>query len=909
MLIDGNALVHRAYHALPPLTVKRTGEMVNAVYGFAMMFLKVLIELKPAHCAIAFDASGPTFRHRIYDQYKAHRPKTPIELLSQIERVKQLASSLNIPIFEVKNYEADDILGTLSHQVARQGGETIIVTGDADAMQLVSPHIKVLYPKPRGSFSDTLLYDEATVEERYKVPPHHITDLKGLIGDPSDNIPGVAGIGVKTATKLIQQFGSIEQIYQSIDLVTPQRLQAILRVNEEVAYQSKELATIVTELPLDFKLEDCQLDLKNRNQVIEFFRELEFFSLLPRLYEIGASDQAIAIKTKHDIINTNYHTVSTASDLNQLIKRLSITKSFSFTVETDGQNTMHSRIIGLSFSPHTGEAYYIPIGHIGLWQTQQLPLDLVVNKLQTSMEDSAVGKIAHDGKSVMTQLAEHDLKVNNLTFDTMVASYLLGDQSRSLASLAFNRMGIELVKPDNLTNSESTTSLTHLNNDKATNYACKKVDVIKQLSKILGKQLRQQRLWRLFTEIEMPLIPLLMQMERSGIIIDITLLQQMSRDLNKQLQSLESAIYHHIGHEFNINSPQQLSSILYQELKLPTPRKTRSGYSTGAAVLEKLQDAHPVISKIIDYRQLAKLKSTYVDTLPSLINSSTGRVHTNFNQAKTATGRLSSSEPNVQNIPIRTALGREIRKAFIAPVGGWLLSGDYSQIDLRALAHLSQDEQLISAFKRGEDIHTTTATKLYNVDASGVNLEMRRLAKTVNFGIIYGMSDYGLQKTTGLSLREANQFIDSYFASFPQVKQYLEATKQHARGIGYVQTLLGRKRYIPEINSNNQLLRSAAERMAINMPVQGTSADIIKLAMIQLNEEMTKRGMSSKLLLQVHDELLFEVPQHELHEMHHLVSQIMCNAITLSVPLVVDIKVGTNWGELDKGDYPSNEIG
>jgi len=380
----------------------------------------------------------------------------------------------------------------------------------------------------------------------------------------------------------------------------------------------------------------------------------------------------------------------------------------------------------------------------------------------------------------------------------------------------------------------------------------------------------------------------------------------MSRDLSKQLQNLELAIYHHIGHEFNINSPQQLSSVLYQELKLPTPRKTKSGYSTGAAVLEKLQDEHPVISKIIDYRQLAKLKSTYIDTLPNLINSGTGRVHTNFNQAKTATGRLSSSEPNVQNIPIRTALGREIRKAFIAPDGGQLLSGDYSQIDLRALAHLSQDEQLINAFKRGEDIHTTTATKLYNVDASGVNLEMRRLAKTVNFGIIYGMSDYGLQKTTGLSLREANQFIDSYFASFPQVKQYLEATKKQAREIGYVQTLLGRKRYIPEINSHNQLLRSTAERMAINMPVQGTSADIIKLAMIQLNKEMIKRGLSSKLLLQVHDELLFEVPQHELHEMHHLVSQIMCNAITLSVPLMVDIKVGTNWGELDKGDYPSN---
>lgn len=903
MLIDGNALVHRAYHALPPLTVKKTGETVNAVYGFAMMLLKVLNELKPAHCAIAFDTSGPTFRHRIYNQYKAQRPRTPIDLLGQIKRVKQLTSSLGIPIFELEDYEADDVLGALSHQAVQQGVETVIVTGDADTMQLISPHIKVLYPKPRGSFSDTLLYDEAAVEQRYKVPPHYITDLKGLVGDPSDNIPGVPGIGVKTAAKLIQQFGSIEQIYQSINLVTPSRLQALLRDNEDIAYQSKKLATIITDLPLDLKLDDCRLGFKNRNQVTELFRELEFFSLLPRLYEIEAANQPTSIEIKHVSTDTDYQIISTTSGLNQLIRRLSTAKFFSFNVETEDRNAMRTRIIGLTFSPTAGEAYYIPVGHTGLWQTEQLPLTQVINQLQIIMEDSTISKIAHDAKFSMIVLAEHGVNVANLVFDTMVASYLLGDQSRTLASLAFNQMGIELAKPVDLTYSGPTTNLANLNIDKVTKYVCTKADVTKQLSEILGKQLHQQGLWHLFTEIEIPLIPVLTQMERYGITIDITLLQRMSQDLGKQLKSLESTIYYYIGHEFNINSPQQLSSVLYQELELPTPRKTKSGYSTGAAILEKLQEVHPVIKTILDYRQLTKLKSTYVDALPSLINPKTGRVHTNFNQTKTATGRLSSSEPNVQNIPIRTVLGREIRKAFIAPTDGQFMSGDYSQIDLRALAHLSQDKQLFSAFKRGEDIHSITATRLYNVDASEVNSEMRRLAKTVNFGIVYGMSDYGLQKTTGLSIKEATKFIDSYFANFPEVKQYLEATKQHARDTGYVQTLLGRRRYIPEINSNNRLLRSSAERMAINMPVQGTSADIIKVAMIQIQNEVVKRSLSSKMLLQVHDELLFEVPQNELHEMYLLVSQTMCSAIVLSVPLMVDIKVGTSWGELEEGNF------
>jgi len=899
VLFDGNALVHRAFHALPPLTVSKTGEMVNAVYGFALMLLKVVNELNPTHYAIAFDRKAPTFRHKLFNQYKAQRPPTPDELVNQLERVRQLVDTFHIPIFELDDYEADDVLGTLSHQASQQDIDTIIVTGDADAMQLVSPQVKVLYPKPRGSFSDTTLYDEVAVNQKYSIKPQQIADFKGLVGDPSDNIPGVPGVGEKTAVKLLGQFGSIDQIYAHIDEVTPPKLQALLRENEAIARQSKVLATIVIQTPVTLDLDNCRISHYDRHQVAELFRELEFSSLLPKLPELEAEKEApesyTQIKTEPPPQRA-YHIINTTSALDELLNCLSAAKSFAFDLETTSVNAMLAQVVGISLSPVPGEAYYIPVGHVGWGQVEQLPLEQVIDRLKLPLEDADLAKFAHNGKYDMTVLAEYGVTVNNLTFDTMVAAYLLGEKSLGLKALAFSKLGIEMTPIATLIGSGAKQiSMSQVEVNQAADYACADADMTGRLTELFNTELRQQGLWQLFSEVEMPLVTVLTRMERNGVALDIELLRQMSRRLGEQLLKLEAEIYNTAGHRFNINSPQQLSSVLFQELKLLTSRKTKS---TGASVLEELRGTHPIIEFILDYRQLSKIKSTYTDALTSMINPKTGRVHTSFNQTRTATGRLSSSEPNLQNIPVRGELGKQVRQAFITPFGSCLVAGDYSQIDLRALAHLSQDESLLSAFHRDEDIHAATAAQVFGVDTSQVTPDMRRVAKTVNFGVIYGMSDYGLEQATELSREEAAQFIAAYFSKYPGVKQYLESTKEQARKEGYVQTILGRRRFIPEIDSPNRQVREAAERMAINMPVQGTSADIIKVAMVNLDREMQKRQLKSKMLLQVHDELIFEVPEDELENVRQLVPEIMSTALELCVPLKVDIKTGKNWGEM-----------
>jgi len=897
VLFDGNALVHRAFHALPPLTVSKTGEMVSAVYGFALMLLKAISELKPTHYAIAFDKKAPTFRHQLFDQYKAQRPPTPDELVNQLGRVRQLVEAFHIPIFELDGYEADDVLGALSHQASHQDIDTIVVTGDADAMQLVSPKVRVL--TPRRAFGDTVLYDEAAVSQKYGIKPQQIADFKGLVGDPSDNIPGVPGIGEKTAVKLLRQFDSIDEIYAHIDEVTPPKLQALLRENEAVARQSKVLATIVTRTPVTLNLDDCRVSHYDRHQVTELFRELEFSSLLPKLAELetetAAPEPYTQLETRPP--QGDYHIINTSTALDGLLNRLSAAKSFAFDLETTSLNAMVAQPVGISLSPAPGEAYYIPVGHVGWGQIEQLPLEQVIERLKPLLEDANLAKFAHNGKYDMTVLAEYGVSVNNLSFDTMVAAYLLGEKSLGLKALAFGKLGIEMTPITALIGSGAKQiSMSQVEVNQAADYACADADITGQLTELLTAELRQQGLWQLFSEVEMPLVMVLTRMERNGIALDMELLKQMSHRLGEQLLRLEAEIYNWVGHRFNINSPQQLSSVLFQELKLAPSRKTKS---TGASVLEELRGTHPIIEFILDYRQLSKIKSTYTDALPSLVNPKTGRVHTSFNQTRTATGRLSSSEPNLQNIPVRGELGKQVRQAFIAPFGSYLVAGDYSQIDLRALAHLSQDESLLGAFRRDEDIHAATAAQLFGVDASQITPDMRRVAKTVNFGVIYGMSDYGLEQATELSREEAAQFIAAYFEKYPGVKKYLESTKEQARKLGYVQTILGRRRFIPEINSSNRQVREAAERMAINMPVQGTSADIIKIAMINLDHEMQKRQLKSKMLLQVHDELIFEVPEDELEEMCQLVPETMSAALELSIPLKVDIKTGKNWGEME----------
>jgi len=900
VLFDGNAIVHRAFHAFERTTTltSRSGEIVSAVYGFASMLIKALTDLKPEYWAIAFDKAAPTFRHIMFDQYKAQRPKAPEELVNQLGRVRQVVEAFHMPIFELEGFEADDLLGTLSRQATEQGVETVIVTGDADTMQLVSPKVKVLYPKPRGSFSDTALYDEQMVVERYGVKPENIADLKALVGDTSDNIPGVRGVGDRTAVKLIRQFGPIEEIYVHLREVEPPKLSDLLRDNEATARQSKTLATIVTTAPVTLDLEECRVTHYDRSKVTELFRELGFSSLQSKLLALDEVIREPIARPVAKPAERHYTTVTTAVALGQLLGRLTAAGKFAFDMEATGLDPMSVQIVGFSFSPDGGESYYVPVGHVGFGQEEQLPLQQVIGLVKPVMENGNIAKLAHNANYDTTLLGENGIQVNNLAFDSMIAAYLLSEKSLGLKALAFERLGVEMTPIVNLIGTGAKlVPMSKVDIPRAAEYASADADMTFQLSIMLEGELHKEGLWSLFADVEMPLIPVLVHMERNGVALDTDLLRDMSFRLGGQMAKLEKDIYDAIGHQFNINSPQQLSAVLFQELKLPARRK-RGSYSTGADILEELRGVHPVIAPILEYRQLSKLKSTYIDALPGLINPKTGRVHTSFNQTKTATGRLSSSDPNLQNIPVRGELGREIRLAFIAPPGSVLLSADYSQIDLRALAHLSQDQSLLEAFRHDEDVHAATASRLFAVQASDVKPDMRRVAKTVNFGVIYGMSEYGLEQATELSREEAAQFIVAYFEKYPGVKQYLEDTKQQAREKGYVQTILGRRRSIPEINSPNYQVRQAAERMAINMPVQGTSADIIKVAMVNLFREMLDRHLKSKMLLQVHDELVFEVPEAELDEMRELAARIMSTAIQLSVPVKVDTKVGRNWGEM-----------
>jgi DNA polymerase-1 len=889
LLFDGNALVHRAFHALPPLTQPKTGELVNAVYGFASTLLKVFADFEPTHWAVAFDRPARTFRHEMFEEYKAQRPATPEELKSQIKKVHQLVEAFHIPVFEIDGFEADDVLGTLSKQADEQGVETIIVTGDNDMLQAVLPRVKAL--APRRTFTDTVLYDEQAVEQKYGIKSEQLPDLKALVGDVSDNIPGLPGIGEKTATKLLQQYGSLQGIYDHIEDIMPSKLQDTLREYRTQAFRNKELSTIVKEVPIKLDLKTCQVSHYDRNEVARLFQELEFINLLPRLPQMKAeSRQPLAVKC---------HIVNTDTGLAQLIDELETAQNLTIEVETIGEKAAMADLIGIAISPSQEKVFYIPVGHQGLNQPPQLPLTQVTAQLKPILKNANIGKIAYNSKHVMAVLADYGVKVENLNFDPLLAAYLLGEKSLGLKALAFNKLGIEIATLTELTGTgKKQSSLSLLEINRIADYACASVDIVWGLKDNLETELRQQGLWQLFTEVEMALIPVLVAMESNGILLDTKLLREMSLEMGKELLRLEKEIYSSVGHQFNINSPRQLGKVLFEELRLPQTRKTKTGYSTEASVMEALRGVHPIIEFILQYRQLSKLKSTYVDALPALINHKTGRVHTNFNQTGTATGRLSSSDPNLQNIPIRSELGNKIRKAIIAPSKEYLLSADYSQIDLRVLAHLSQDPSLIAAFAQDEDIHASTASKLFGVPRDKVNPEMRRNAKTVNFGVVYGMSDYGLEQATNLSREEAGQFIALYFEQYPRVKEYLEATKEQARKLGYVQTVLGRRRFLPEINSSNRMIREAAERMAINAPVQGSSADIIKIAMINIYREMERRSFRSKMLLQIHDELLFEVLEEEVEEMKSLVAELMPQAFELRVPLKIDIKMGRNWGEI-----------
>ncbi|MDO8491256.1 MAG: DNA polymerase I [Dehalococcoidia bacterium] len=915
LLFDGNAIVHRAFHALPPLTVSKTGEIVGAVYGFASTLLKVQRELKPTHWAVAFDYPAPTFRRIQFEEYKAHRPKAPDELVAQFHRVRELVAAFSIPVFELQGYEADDVIGTLCRQATDLDVDTLIVSGDMDTMQLVSPRVKVVIPKPGRAFSETVLYDEGLVRERYGVSPRQMADLKALAGDASDNIPGVRGIGEKTASRLVQQFGSIEGIYSHLEEVTPERVRELLRSGQEIALKSKELTTIVLDVPITLEMAACQVSHYDRARVVALFRELEFSTLLsklpeqeapagaaerpaPTMFELG--EAAVSVSR----VQGDYQVVNTTDSLDRLVAELGAAPVFALNVVATEKSPRQAELVGIAFSTSANKAHYVPLGHRNVTlgdDNGQLPVSIVLDKLRAVLASGTGRKVAHDAKSDMTVLARHGVVLDGLTFDTMIAAHLLGEKALGLKPLAFGHLGFEAPSLADVVGTKARkTSIADLPIPQAMVYACVNVDITNRLADKLGIELGSRSLGKLFHDVEMPLIPLLFRMEQAGVALDTALLGELSQRLRERLSRLELDIYNAIGHMFNVNSSQQLSGVLFDELGLPKPRKTKGGYSTEAAILEGLRDAHPVIPLMLEYRQASKLKSTYIDALPALIDPRTGRVHTTFNQTGTVTGRLSSSDPNLQNIPIRSEEGKQVRRAFIAGQEAWrLVSADYSQIDLRVLAHLSQDPRLVAAFSADEDVHAATASEIFGVSRADVTSEMRRVAKTVNFGVIYGMSEFGLAQGTDLSRQEAAQFISAYFEKYSGVKKYLTETKQKAAAEGYVETLLGRRRYIPEIKAGNPQIRMAAERMAINMPVQGTSADVIKVAMIELQRRMDQRGLQSRMLLQVHDELIFETPEVELEEMKALALEVMPGALPLSVPLKVSVNVGKNWGEME----------
>ncbi len=911
LLLDGNALVHRAYHAIPPLTGPG-GEPTNATFGFTSTLLKVLSDLDPEYAVVAWDV-GRTFRHEQYEEYKATRPALPDDLRLQLERVRDVVAAFNLPSEQAEGYEADDVLAALSQQAVEQGLDVIIVTGDTDTLQLVNPHVKVLLSGRK--FTDSKMYDEAAIRERYGLEPEQLVDFKSLKGDPSDNIPGVPGVGKVTASQLVKQFGSVEEIYQHIDQVQA-NLRQKLEEREADVRRGKELIQLVADLPIEMDLDHCRLSAYDRSKVVALFRELGFHSLLKRLPGETTRPTAqlplFAAEASEDAAKAvvgNYRLVNTEAALRDVVASIREAGACAVDTETTSLRPVQADLVGIALSWQEGQGAYIPVGHLPVVASKpQLSLDVVRKHLGPVLADASITKYAHNANYDLIVLHQHEMPVQGLRFDTMIAAYLLDPSGRNLGlkGLAWQELGVEMTPIEDLIGTgKGQLTMDQLPVERVFPYAAADADMTFRLVTRQEALLKERELWELFTEVEMPLVPVLIDMERTGVALDVDFLKGMSGELYQRLNTLELQVEQEVGYPLNLNSSQQLSDALFVKLGLPTDGVSRgkSGYySTAAGVLESLQGAHPVIDLILEHRQLSKIKSTYVDALPLLVNPSTGRLHTSWNQTGTVTGRISSSEPNLQNIPIRTEVGRRVRQAFVTRPRCSLLGADYSQVELRILAHISGDENLLAAFRRGEDIHASTAASILGVRLDQVTADMRRLAKTINFGLIYGMSDWGLAARTELSREQAAEFISKYFAQFPRVQGYLARTKQQAQEQGYVATLLGRKRYFPELQSGSRAhsnLKAGAQRMAINHPIQGTAADIIKIAMIRLHRELQSRGLDSKMILQVHDELVLEVPDSEVARVGQMVTSIMEGAYALDAPLKVDIKTGRNWREME----------
>ncbi len=893
IIVDGNALLHRAWHALPPLTTKK-GELVNAVYGFILVFLKVLKELKPNYIAVTFDKKEPTFRHKEFKEYKAGREKQPDELYQQIPRIKELIEAFNVSIYEKDGFEADDIIGTLTKEIAKKflNIENIIVTGDLDTLQLVDERTKV-YGLKKG-ITETILYDQRKVREKYNLEPRQLIDFKALKGDPSDNIPGVKGIGDKTATELLKNFKTLKGVYQNLDLIK-EKTRKLLEENKDKAFFSKKLVTIVEDVPINFDLNDCKIQKFNRNKIIRLFQELEFKSLLERIPQGDSTkDEYLTIKKE-----VNYQLIETQEKFEKFLKIFKKQKIFALDTETTNLDPFRAELLGISFSWKEKEAFYLCLD-----QSKSQLKNIHLNELKKFLEDPEIIKVGHNIKYDLGVLNEAGIFPRGISFDTMIASYLLNPGSRvhGLDNLVFAEFGHRKISFSDLAGQEKTLSIKQIPLEKLSYYSCEDADYAFRLVPKLRLQLEEKNLLNLFQKIEMPLVSVLVKTERNGVKINSNFLKNLSQELENKIQKLKVNIYKLVGCQFNIDSPLQLKEVLFEKLKITSQeiKKIKTGLSTAAKELEKLKGQHPAIDLILEYRELSKSKSTYLDALPILVNSKTDRIHTNFNQTITATGRLSSSGPNLQNIPIRSELGCQIRKAFIAEPGYKLVSIDYSQIELRIAASLANDQKMIETFKRGKDIHQQTASEIFGCPLDKVSSLMRRQAKTINFGIIYGMGVHGLAQAAGLGQEEAKNFMEKYFTVHQGIKNYIEETKALARSLGYVETLFGRRRWLPDIVSNVAQIKNAAERMAINFPIQGTAADIIKMAMIELDKQIDSLGWEIKMILQVHDELVFEIKEDLVKKASPIIKEIMETVCHLRVPLEAEVFWGNNWGEMEK---------
>ncbi len=914
IIIDGNALIHRSFHALPPTLRTKKGVLVNAVYGFTSFLLKALNEFHPEYVVLTLDKKGPTFRHETYTEYKATRVKAPDELYEQIPLVKKIAEAFNIPIFELSGFEADDLIGTICEKTnSEKNLEKIIITGDMDTLQLINDKTKV-YTMSRG-LSDSVLYGDEQVRARYNLNPNQIIDYKALRGDVSDNIPGVKGIGEKTASDLLVEFKTLDGVYKAVkensDKIRP-RILDLLKEHKDNAYLSQDLATIRLDAPLKFSLNDISFTSFKLENVLSIFSEFEFKSLLPKVKDLrdrinkdhgikGAEENGGGSENKNsgaekftrNAEKFNYQLINDDKKFSAFLKKLKLQKEFTLDTETSGLDTITANLIGISFSWKEGEAYFV------------LNNEKRLAELKEILENKKIKKYGHNLKFDWRVLKNQGVELQGLSFDTMLASYLLnpGNRQHNLDSIVFNELGYEKISKQNLAATQATQlslDFNALDPEKLSLYSCEDADFTNRLVKILTKRLKSENLMELFTLLEMPLISILGEIENNGIKLDLKPIKKLSKEVGDKLETLEKNIHKLAKSKFNINSTKQLKEILFEKLAIPTDniKKTKTGFSTAEDELEKLNDLHPIIPLLRDYRELNKLQSTYLNALPGMINSKTGRIHTSFNQTVTATGRLSSSDPNLQNIPTRTEEGQKIREAFVAGSGYKLLGFDYSQIELRLGAHISGDKKMIAAFKNNEDIHTATAAEINGVKLSEVTKTMRREAKAINFGILYGQGPHGLSQSAGIPYYQANEFIKKYFVAYPSIKKMINNSIAEAQKNSYAITLFGRKRPLPEINSNIGMVRKSAERMAINTPLQGTAADMIKMAMIKVEELIYGHENEIRMILQVHDELIFEVKEDKLDYYAPKIKDIMQDVLKLRVPIIVDQNIGDNWGEL-----------